>query len=63
MTDHHAGKFVWTADVGVFSCPGCEARALAAAIEYDELGYPICPACGFRDRAMDPGPFEGITLG
>jgi hypothetical protein len=63
MSDHAPSEFVWTADVGLFSCPGCEASALAAAIEYDDLGYPICPACGVRRRDLDRGPFEGITLG
>jgi transcription elongation factor Elf1 len=31
----------------VFQCSVCGARRVATAIEYDTLGYPICPVCTY----------------
>ena len=33
-----------------FECALCAETALATAIPYDALGYPICPTCGFHNR-------------
>jgi len=28
-----------------FRCPLCGTRAPTTVVEYDGLGYPVCPAC------------------
>lgn len=35
--------FTW---VTAFDCGECGASKEAAAVEYDRLGYPVCPVCG-----------------
>ena len=35
-----------------FHCAACETRALSARIEYDELGYAVCPTCGGSTRPL-----------
>ena len=32
--------------VAYFKCGECGVKARSDIIEYDSLGYPICPACG-----------------
>lgn len=34
-----------TVDRAVFRCESCGASAPSFGIEYDELGYPVCPRC------------------
>lgn len=31
-----------------FTCHSCEYRRPSTDIEYDTLGYPVCPLCGKR---------------
>lgn len=35
---------------GTFVCAACEADQPKSRVEYDELGYPICPVCGAANR-------------
>ncbi|MFC7135581.1 hypothetical protein ACFQRB_01045 [Halobaculum litoreum] len=32
-------------DRAVFTCADCGASAPSFGIDYDRLGYPVCPAC------------------
>ncbi len=34
-----------TVDRAVFRCESCDASAPSFGIEYDVLGYPVCPRC------------------
>ena len=31
-----------------FECVACGFEHPAAAVQYDDLGYPVCPGCGAR---------------
>lgn len=31
-----------------FECGACGFEHPAGAVQYDDLGYPVCPACGAR---------------
>jgi|APHM01.1.fsa_nt_gi hypothetical protein len=33
-----------------FDCPRCEVTRPSTAVQYDALGYPVCPVCGFESR-------------
>jgi len=33
-------------ETSVFACGACGTRAPSTRIEYDRLGYAVCPACG-----------------
>jgi hypothetical protein len=33
-----------------FECAVCGTRRAAAAVEYDTLGYPVCPVCTYSQR-------------
>jgi len=33
-------------DRAIFTCDDCGASAPSFGIEYDGLGYPVCPGCG-----------------
>lgn len=33
-------------DRAVFRCESCGASAPSFGIDYDALGYPVCPGCG-----------------
>lgn len=35
--------FTWVTE---FDCTACGVSEEAAAVEYDRLGYPVCPECG-----------------
>lgn len=35
--------FVWEATL---RCGNCNAAFKGRPVEYDDLGYPVCPACG-----------------
>ncbi|WP_199174845.1 hypothetical protein [Halegenticoccus soli] len=37
-----------------FRCSACGATDKATAIDYDRLGYPVCPSCG-----TTTGPLSG----
>jgi transcription elongation factor Elf1 len=37
-----------------FECVACGFEHPAGAVQYDDLGYPVCPACGART-----GPLAG----
>ncbi|MEF8780347.1 MAG: hypothetical protein V5A46_06690 [Haloferacaceae archaeon] len=39
--------FVWEATL---RCSNCDAAFKGRPIEYDDLGYPVCPACGEVQR-------------
>jgi len=39
-------------DCAVFTCGECGASAPSFGIEYDILGYPICPDCGTVDSPL-----------
>jgi hypothetical protein len=48
MAETHAtGGRQDSRDPGVFECTVCDTRRGAAAVEYDYLGYAICPACSY----------------
>lgn len=32
----------------IFECKVCGTQRVATAVEYDRLGYPICPVCTYR---------------
>jgi predicted RNA-binding Zn-ribbon protein involved in translation (DUF1610 family) len=34
-------------EMATFQCPLCGAQQPATDIRYDQLGYPICPACSY----------------
>lgn len=36
-----------------FRCDRCGTTEPATGIEYDGLGYPVCPTCGARDRPVE----------
>ena len=36
--------------VAYFKCDSCGVKARSDIIEYDGLGYPVCPACGTNRR-------------
>lgn len=38
--------FTW---VTAFECDVCGTSDDAATVEYDRLGYPVCPVCGASD--------------
>lgn len=40
-------SFTW---VTAFECIVCGTRDETATIDYDGLGYPVCPACGESNR-------------
>ncbi|QLG27554.1 hypothetical protein HUG10_08315 [Halorarum halophilum] len=42
--------FVW---VSQFECASCGAREATTRLEYDDLGYAVCPGCG---RNGKPAP-------
>ena len=44
--------FVWEANL---RCGNCNAAFKGRPIEYDDLGYPICPACGESHGPTSPG--------
>ena len=54
-----------------FECAACSAALPAKAVEYDALGYPLCPECGARtgplaslDAAEAAGSeISGVTEG
>ncbi|MFC7096621.1 hypothetical protein [Halobaculum marinum] len=52
-------EFVETA---TFECGGCGRRSPSTWIDYDRLGYPVCPECGRVDRPFPVRPF-GATPG
>jgi len=33
-----------------FECAVCGTRRAATAVEYDTLGYPVCPVCTYSHR-------------
>ncbi|MXR39930.1 hypothetical protein GRX01_00950 [Halobaculum sp. WSA2] len=33
-------------DRAIFTCDDCGTSAPSFGIEYDSLGYPVCPGCG-----------------
>lgn len=36
-----------------FTCDRCGTTEPATGIEYDGLGYPVCPTCGTRDHHVE----------
>jgi len=36
-----------TAETAPYHCPVCGIQRPATDIRYDQLGYPICPACSY----------------
>lgn len=46
--------------VAYFQCGDCGVKARSDLIEYDGLGYPVCPACGANRRPRpDARPSDG----
>jgi transcription elongation factor Elf1 len=45
--------FTW---VTAFECTVCGTSDEAAAIEYDRLGYLVCPVCGSSDGPSSGSP-------
>lgn len=41
-----------------FACDHCGASEPRAGLEYDSLGYPICPRCGESDRSFAISPVD-----
>jgi len=41
-----------------FECAACGAVLPAATVEYDDLGYPVCPECRART-----GPLARLEVG
>ncbi len=35
-----------------FECPECGETVASGSVEYNRLGYPICPVCGFEDGPL-----------
>ena len=40
--------------VAYFKCGECGVKARSDIIDYDSLGYPICPACGSNSNPVAP---------
>ncbi|GAA0207291.1 hypothetical protein [Halobaculum roseum] len=45
-------------DRAIFTCDDCGASAPSFGIEYDSLGYPVCPGC-----ETAAGPLERRRVG
>ena len=46
--------FVWEANL---RCGNCTAAFKGRSVKYDDLGYPICPACGESQGPTPSGRF------
>ena len=46
MAESIVGRGMSSQPVAYFKCDDCGVKARSDIIEYDGLGYPVCPACG-----------------
>ncbi|MFC7071020.1 hypothetical protein [Halobaculum lipolyticum] len=44
-------------ETATFECGGCGRRSPSTWIDYDRLGYPVCPECGRVERPFAVRPF------
>ena len=49
-------------ETATFECGGCGTRSPSTWIDYDRLGYPVCPDCGRVDRPFAVRPFGAGAL-
>ena len=50
-------------ETATFECGGCGSRSPSTWIDYDRLGYPVCPECGLVERPFVVRPFgAGATV-